>query len=134
MAHVCEQIAEQSGLGQSFVGTTLLALATTLPEFITTVTAVRMGAFDLAVGNVLGSTAFNMALLFVVDLCFPGPLLAGVGIQHVLTAMCVIVVICAATLSLLYRAEKRYWFVEPDAALVVLLVLLSLGLIFVMRG
>jgi cation:H+ antiporter len=42
MAHVCEEIAEQSGLGQSFVGTTLLAMATTLPEFITTVTAVRM--------------------------------------------------------------------------------------------
>jgi cation:H+ antiporter len=88
----------------------------------------------LAVGNVLGSTAFNMALLFAVDLFYPGPLLANVGIQHVLTAICVVVVVCAATLSLLYRAERRYWFIEPDAALVVLLIAISLGLIYVVRS
>ena len=49
-AHAAEQIAEKSGLGRTFVGTTLVALCTTLPELVSTLTAIRMGAFDLAIG------------------------------------------------------------------------------------
>lgn len=68
-----EAIARMTGLGQTFVGTTLLALATSLPELVVTIVSVRRGAYDLAVGNVLGSNIFNMLILFFSDLAMPGP-------------------------------------------------------------
>jgi hypothetical protein len=39
-------------------------------------------------------------------------------------------VTCVAVLGLLYRAEKRYWLVEPDAALMVLLIVGALALVY----
>lgn len=59
-------IALQTGLGRSFVGTALLALVTSLPEMVVTISAVRMGAFDLCVGNIFGS---NMTNMFIVSMC-----------------------------------------------------------------
>src|SRR5690606_34040692 len=60
-------IAEITGLGTGFVGTALLSLVTSLPELIAAMAAVRMGAFDLAVGNLLGSNVFNMVGLAIAD-------------------------------------------------------------------
>ena len=62
------EIAQQSGLGDSFIGSTMVALTTSLPEMVTTSAAVRLRAFDLAVGNIFGSDAFNMVILVAVDL------------------------------------------------------------------
>ena len=56
-------MSEQMGWSHSFVGTLFIALTTSLPELVVTVTAVRMGALDLAIGNALGSNLFNMASL-----------------------------------------------------------------------
>ena len=50
-------------LGDSVVGTLGLALVTSLPELVVCLTAVRMGALDMAVGNLLGSNIFNILLL-----------------------------------------------------------------------
>jgi cation:H+ antiporter len=55
-----EKIAESTGLGQTFVGTLFLAASTVLPEIAVTVAAIRSGAIDLAVGNLLGSNLFNI--------------------------------------------------------------------------
>ena len=55
MVNTAEALAEQTGLGSSFVGVTLLATATPLPEVATTIAAVRMGAFTLAISNIFGS-------------------------------------------------------------------------------
>jgi cation:H+ antiporter len=81
-----------------------------------------MGAFDLAVGNVLGSNAFNMAILFPVDIFYrQGSLLKDVDTSHAITGSAVIVITGIVCLGLLYRPKKRYWLIEPDAGLVVLL-------------
>jgi len=130
MAGTAEKLAEVSGLGRTFIGTTLVAVSTSLPEMVTTATAVRMGAFDLAVGNIFGSNSFNMTILLGVDLFYDGPLLASVSQAHAITATSVIVVTSVAIMGLLYRAERRYWLIEPDAALIILLVLGSLGLVY----
>jgi cation:H+ antiporter len=47
-----EAIAGQSGLGASFVGVTVLAAATSLPEISTTFAAVRLGAYTMAISNI----------------------------------------------------------------------------------
>lgn len=81
-----------------------------------------MGAFDLAVGNVLGSNAFNMAILFPVDLFYQrGSILRDAEIHNAVTASAVILLTGILTLGLLYRPKRRYCLVEPDATLLVVL-------------
>jgi cation:H+ antiporter len=72
-ANCAKQFAAVSGWGDSFVGTWLLGSSTALPELITSITACRLGAFDLAVANLYGSCAFNMVVFFVMDMVSPYP-------------------------------------------------------------
>lgn len=130
LAHAADGLARATGLGGTFVGTTLVALSTSLPELVTTLAAVRSGAFDLAVGNVFGSNAFNMVILLPVDALYPGSVLGRVSLTHATTAACGILVTAAATLGLLYRVERRIWLIEPDAILVIGLVIGSLALVY----
>ena len=62
LAAIGEQVAEVTGLSQSFIGALLLAAATSLPEVVTAVAAVRLNAVDLAVSNVFGSNLFNLGI------------------------------------------------------------------------
>lgn len=130
LAMVADRLAEESGLGRTFVGTTLVALSTSLPEMVTTLAAVRMRAYDLAVGNILGSNSFNMAILIGVDLFYAEPLYASVSQTHALTATAVIIITAVAMMGLLYRGRRRYRIIEPDALLVVLLVLGALTMVY----
>jgi len=70
-----EAVAIQSGLGTSFIGVTLLASATSLPELSTTLAAVRLGRHSMAVADVLGSNLIMVALLFPSDLLYRDGLL-----------------------------------------------------------
>lgn len=70
LAPTAERLAEVTKLGGTFVGSTFVALTTSLPELVTTLAAVRIGSYDMAVGNILGSNAFNMAILFPVDMFY----------------------------------------------------------------
>jgi cation:H+ antiporter len=133
MAEAAGELATLSGLGGTFVGSTLVAFCTSLPELVATLTAVRMGAFDLAIGNIYGSNAFNMVLLFPLDWVDPGVLLAGVSQTHAVTCLCTVLITSIALMGQLYQVERRIRFVEPDALLVILLVFASLGLIYVLR-
>ncbi|MCI5805988.1 MAG: calcium/sodium antiporter [Clostridium sp.] len=57
-------IAKAAGLSQRFIGLTIVALGTSLPELVTSVSAARKGKADIAIGNIVGSNIFN--ILFVV--------------------------------------------------------------------
>lgn len=71
-------IAHEAGLGTGFVGLSLVAFGTSLPELITGVQAARRGEADLLVGNILGSNTFNSLLVgALVALLGPGPLVDG---------------------------------------------------------
>ena len=124
-------IAVETGISSTFIGTSLVAIVTSLPEMVTTFAAVRLGAFDLAVGNLFGSNAFNMAILFVADLAYwNGPLLAAVDSTHAVTAFVSILLMTVGIMGIMYRAEKRFLFVEPDSALMIAGYLLGMALIF----
>lgn len=56
-------IARTFGMTERFIGLTIVALGTSLPELVTSVTAARKGNADIAIGNVVGSNIFN--ILFV---------------------------------------------------------------------
>jgi cation:H+ antiporter len=89
-----------------------------------------MGAHDLAIGNVFGSNAFNMILLVPLDVMHPGPLLAAVSANHAITAVAAVLATQVAVMGQLYQAEKRILFVDPDAGLVMLIVIGALVLVY----
>ena len=60
-------LARQTGLGEAFVGTLFIAISTSLPEIVVSLAAVRIGALDLGIGNVLGSNLFNLLILGLDD-------------------------------------------------------------------
>lgn len=131
LATTAGKLAEASGLGGSFVGTTLVAVATSLPELVASITAIRLGAFDLVVGNVFGSNAFNMVLFTVLDGVHDGPLFAAASPAHAATAFAVILVTVIAVLGQLYSVERRKRLIEADAVL--MLVVLGGAFLLVYR-
>jgi cation:H+ antiporter len=133
MAESAGTLAALSGLGNTFMGSTLVAFSTSLPELVATLTAVRLGAFDLAIGNIYGSNAFNMVLLVPLDLFTPGSLLATVSQTHAVTCICTVLITSVIVMGQLYQMERRIRFLEPDALLVILLVFASLALIYFLR-
>lgn len=68
LAKYGDVISVRTGLGGMFVGTLLMAGATSLPELLTTINSLDQGAPNLAAGSVFGSNMFNMLLLAVLDL------------------------------------------------------------------
>lgn len=102
------QLAEVMGWNNTFVGTLLVAAATSLPELAVTVSALRIGALDMAIANLLGSNLFNIAILAFDDLIFlKGPLLAHVSAIHAVTALSAVVMTGVFIIGLVYRANSR---------------------------
>lgn len=130
LATTAAELADRSGLGGTFVGTTLVAVTTSLPELVASLAAVRLGAVDLAIGNTFGSNAFNMILFVPLDAAFPGSLFEAVSPAHAVTAFAVIVATAIAVLGQLYHAERRLPVVEPDALLMILVIGGALALVF----
>jgi len=133
LAHTADDLALKTGLGRTFFGTVFVAMMTSLPEAISTLSAVRMKANDMAIGNIMGSNAFNMLILGLTDVASDKPVMSLVSNVHALTAACVVITTCATIICLLYRAEKHWWIIEPDAALVIILILASLYLVYLHR-
>lgn len=130
LAATAAELADRSGLGGTFIGTTLVAITTSLPELVASLAAVRLGAMDLAIGNVFGSNAFNMILFVPLDAACPGSLFEMVSPAHAVTAFAVIVATAIAVLGQLYHAEQRLPVVEPDALLMILVIGGALALVF----
>lgn len=106
-AGVAHRLADATGIGQTVVGTSLVGLTTSLPELVTSLTAVRLGAFDLAVGNLFGSNAFNMAMFGALDLASSrGPVLAIAEQGHVISACVAIALMGMALAALVYRPAR----------------------------
>ncbi len=105
---VARRLAAAMHWNETFVGTLFVSLATTLPEIAVTVAALRLGALDMAIGNLFGSNLFNLAILAVDDAFFlEGPLLSHVSQAHALSALSGIIMTGLAIVGLLYRPRGR---------------------------
>lgn len=105
---VAKELAGFMGWEQSFVGTVLVAAITTTPEAMVTLSALRIGAVDMAIANLLGSNLFNIVILAVNDLFYtPGPLFAVVSPSHVMTALTAVMMSALVIVGLIYRPQGR---------------------------
>ncbi len=108
LPEVADGLAKALGLSRSFVGTVLMAVVTTLPEMAVTLGALRLGALDMAIGNLLGSNLFNVMILAVDDVFYVrGPLLADAASVHAGTAVTALVMTGLVIIGLVMRPQGR---------------------------
>jgi cation:H+ antiporter len=108
LPEVADGLATTLGLSRSFVGTVLMAVVTTLPEMAVTLGALRLGALDMAIGNLLGSNLFNVMILAVDDVFYVrGPLLADAASVHAGTAVTALVMTGLVIIGLVMRPQGR---------------------------
>ena len=108
LPYLGKALAAQMGWSQSFVGTLFVAAATSLPEVAVSVAALRIGALDMAIGNLFGSNLFNIFILAIDDVAYlKGPLLANVSPVHAVSALSAIMMTGVAIVGLLFRPKLR---------------------------
>jgi cation:H+ antiporter len=96
------------GWTRSFVGTLRVALVTSLPELVVTLSALRLGAVDMAVANLLGSNLFNILILAIDDVFYlRGPILAAVSPVHAVSALSAILMSGVVVVALLTKPIGR---------------------------
>ena len=125
------RIAEITGLGNSFIGSTLVAVVTSLPELVSTISAGRAGADDLVIGNLFGSNMFNMALIGLAGILYQnGRFLSVIDQSFLLIAAMGMVMNVFALIATLARLERKIWFIELDALLLILMYIAGLALLY----
>lgn len=125
------EIAVITGLGTTFVGTALVATVTSLPELMATIAAVRIGASDMAIGNLFGSNLFNMFALGLADVFFTqGRFLAVIDPAFLMVGLLGLVMTGLGLVGNLARLERRFLFIEIDALLLILTYIAGMWLLY----
>ena len=108
LSALADQLSQTAGWNRSFVGTLFMAIVTTLPEVAVTLSALRLGAVDMAIGNLLGSNLFNVAILAIDDAVYlQHALLADASPAHAGTAMAAVVMTGLVIVGLVMRPRGR---------------------------
>ncbi len=103
-----DEIAQVTGWDTSFVGSLFLAISTSMPELVVTFAALRLGAIDMAVADILGSNMFNMAIIFPVDLFYTREaILSAASSVHVITAAAGVAMSLMVILGLYFRQRRK---------------------------
>ncbi|MBN1303254.1 MAG: sodium:calcium antiporter [Anaerolineales bacterium] len=126
------QIAEITGMGTGFIGILLVGMITSLPELVTTTSAVRMGAYDLAVGNLFGSNIFNMFALGLTDIFMTsGRFLGAIDPVFAMVGMLSLLLTALGLIGNLARLERRIAnIIEIDALLLIIVYIGGLWLLY----
>jgi cation:H+ antiporter len=129
-----EAIAEQTGLGSSFVGFVLVAISTSLPEFSSALQAARLGRFSMAISGILGTNMLNVALLFVVDLVSSGPPAMNViGPFAQFGAILGVVITALFLIGVAERRDRTFFRLGVDSAAVLIAYLGGLIVLYSLR-
>ena len=95
-------VARTIGISESMVALTIVALGTSLPELVTSVTATRKGEYDIAIGNVVGSNIFNIGMVIGIPIALFG------GIQQIsINYIDLITMIVSALLLFIFSYNDR---------------------------
>jgi cation:H+ antiporter len=96
------------GWNATFVGTLFIAAATSIPELAVTISALRLRAVDMAIGNLLGSNLFDILILAVDDIAYTkGPLFSSVAPANAITAFAAVIMSGIFIVAVLYKPETR---------------------------
>ncbi len=102
-----------------------------MPELVTTIAAIKIGAADMAIGNLFGSNMFNMFALGLTDVFYTqGRFLEAIDPSFLLIGVVGLLLTCMGLIGNLIKLEKRIWFLEIDALVIILFYFASLWLLY----
>lgn len=135
MTTVCDRIAvtpisfgaDSFVLGRTFIGQLILAVSTSLPELIVTLSAMKLGRINMAYANIYGSNIFNLAILGISGVVFRGNLFTAVGPQNLFSLLVFLMMAAVSLGALNYRSTRRF---RADGVLIILLFLLNMVYVF----
>jgi cation:H+ antiporter len=131
LVQFADTIATQSGLGTSFIGASLLALSTSLPELSTAIAAVRLGSANMAISDIFGSNLIMIFLLLPSDTLYQkGLLLNQTDDSAQIALLAGIIVTVIYLLGLQMRSSKKIFGAGLDSWLVLTTYISTLFIFF----
>jgi len=125
-----EWVSRRTGLGSTFVGFLLVAACTSLPEATATVTSVRLGKVDMALGNIIGSNLFNIFIVCACDLVWSGPIAADCCSHHLLTIQLDCGLTAMVIMGIVYKTRRSIGRIGLDTLSIFLAYLLGILLLY----
>ncbi len=123
-------IADQTGLSESLVGGLFTALATSTPELVTTIAAIRIGALTLAVSNIFGTNCFNMLVVAAADAGYPhGSIYHDMAPVQMTWGLVSILMTAILLLGLVRRQTYGIGRIGFESALILSVYAVALGLV-----
>jgi cation:H+ antiporter len=133
IADLAVVISEKSGVSKSFMGALFTSVATSLPELVVSVSAVRQGALTLAVSNIIGGNTFDVLFLAFADIAYQeGSLYHAVSRSQLFIVALTILLTAVLLLGLLHRQKYGIARVGWESALMILLFLGGYALLYFM--
>ena len=108
-------VAQELGVSEKVIGLTIVAVGTSLPEFVTAITALVKGYSSLSLGNIIGANIFNLLLVSGAAITispFPLPLsgtIGGINSSLVLDLPVVVLVMALLTIPALVKERLSRW-------------------------
>lgn len=134
VANTADMIAVQTGLGRTFVGSVFLAIVTSLPEMVVSLSALRLGAVDLALGNVFGSNMTNMFIVAVCDGFYrKGSIYLDVSLTHIFMAVLSVLLTVTALFKLKSDSKKTIFGFSYYSAVMTIIFVLGTYLLYTFR-
>lgn len=134
LAATADVLAVRTGLGSSFMGAVVVAVATSLPELSTTLGAVKIGAHAMAYANIFGANILDAAIILLADAVYPGPpVLNEVGVFSAIAALLGITLTAVWVVGLVSRREKVLGGLGYDSMVVLVIYLAGVALLFTLR-
>lgn len=129
------ELARVTGLGQAFVGSLFVAITTSLPEIVVSLAAVRIGAVDLGIANVLGSNLFNMLILGLDDVLYwQGPLMKDAAVTHSVSIVAIVMMYALFLIGLTYKLVTKRFVVQWDTGAIAAVYVVAVTLAYRLTG
>jgi len=134
LARSADIIAQQTGLGGTFFGSIFLAFVTSLPELVVSISALRLGSLDLAIGNIFGSNMTNMFIVFICSLFHRGaPILSAVSKVHMITAALSIILTYVAVKGIYVRNKKTIFGLSWNSLIMIFFFVAGTCILYTLR-
>jgi len=112
LSYIGDEIAETTGWGTSFIGSMFLAITTSMPELVVAVTAIRLGAVEMAVADILGANMIDIMAVAIIDLFYvPGPILTDISQSHLITSGILVIMNLIVIAGIVFRVRRKTFVV-----------------------
>lgn len=128
-------LVERTGLSAGIVGGIFIAVATSLPELVVAVTAIRAGALTLAVGDIVGGNAFDTLFVAISDIFYrDGPIYSAIADTERVWLGSAMLMNSILLMGLMYRERRGIANIGLESVLILVVYVLTVGYLAVGSG